>query len=68
MTTTIERSELKAIVKEALVEIITERRELIHDVLEDSMEEIGLARAIEEGKNSGTVSRDAVFAVFEAAA
>ena len=68
MTTTIESNELKAIVKEALLEIIEERRDLVHEVLEEALEDIALARAIEEGKNSGTANRDDVFAVLQEAA
>ena len=68
MTTTIESNELKAIIKEALLEIIHERRDLVHELLEEALEDIALARAIEEGKESGTANRDDVFAVLQEAA
>jgi len=68
MSTALSQQDMKDLIKQALLEIIEERRDLIHDVLEEALEDIALARAIEEGKDSGEASRDEVFAVFEDAA
>ena len=68
MSTALSQQDMKDLIKQALLEIIEERRDLIHDVLEEALEDIALARAIEEGKDSGEASRHEVFAVFEDAA
>lgn len=65
MQTLADEAQLKSIFKAALVEVMEERRDLIRDAVEEALEEIALARAIEKGKNSETVSRDEVFAWLE---
>ena len=60
MATTVESNELKAIVKEALLEIIQEWRGLVHDIVEEALEDIALIHAIEEGKDTHTASRDEI--------
>ncbi|MBE9166903.1 hypothetical protein IQ238_04920 [Pleurocapsales cyanobacterium LEGE 06147] len=59
----IDETRIKALFKEALVEVIEENQELVSSLLIDALEDIGLARAIEEGEASKTVSRDEVFKV-----
>lgn len=63
MQTLADETQLKAIFKSALVEVMEERRDLIRDAVEEALEEIALARAIEAGKDSETVRRDEVFAL-----
>ncbi len=65
MQTTVDQQELKGLIKEALLEIIEERRDLLRDVFEEVLEDIALARAIEEGNQSEPVSRAEVFAIFK---
>jgi len=60
MTTTLDEAQLKTIFKEALTEVLQERKELLYEVVEDIVEDIGLVRAIREGQGSGRVSRDEV--------
>lgn len=59
--TSIEESRLKELLKAAIVEVLEERRELVLDVFEEALEDVALARAIEEGERSPLVSRDEVF-------
>jgi arginine deiminase len=61
METLINHDQLKELLKAALVEVLEERRDLIHDIIEEALEEVALARAIEEGEDTSTVSRDEVF-------
>lgn len=63
MQTTIDEQQLKDLLKTAFVEVMQERPDLIRDVLEETLEDIGLARAIAEGKDSGNVSHEEVFAI-----
>ena len=62
MINTMENQELKGLVKEALIEVLQDRRDLIRDVLDEALEDLGLLQAIEEGRNSQEVSREEVFA------
>ncbi len=52
---TIDDNELKALLKQALIELLQEKNELLYDALVEVVEEIGLVRAIKEGQASPTV-------------
>ena len=54
---------LKALFKEAIVEVMEENQDLVSSLLVEALEDIGLSRAIEEGENSESVSREEVFKV-----
>ena len=54
---------MKALFKEAIVEVMEENQDLVSSLLVEALEDIGLSRAIEEGKNSESVSREEVFKV-----
>jgi hypothetical protein len=64
-TATIDEAKLKDLLKSALVEALEEHRDLVLDIVEEAMEDIALARAIEQGVDSEPVSRDEVFAILE---
>ena len=64
---TLDRLELKGLIKEALVEIIEERRDIFRTALEEALEDIGLVRAIDEGRQSEPASREEVFAALKGA-
>lgn len=49
-TITISRRELKKIMKEAFVDVLTSRRDLIEDAVIEAIEDVGLARAMEDGR------------------
>lgn len=59
--------QLKEALKAAFIEVMQERPDLIRDVLEEALEDIGLIRAIKEGEQTEDVSREEVFAIFQAA-
>lgn len=65
MAATFDEQKLKDLLKSALVEVLEERRDLVQDIVEEAMEDFGLARAIEQGLESQPVSRDEVFSVLE---
>ena len=64
-TTLIDEAKLKELLKSAIVEILEERKDLVREVLEEALEDIALARAIEEGEQSEIVTRDEVFNALE---
>ncbi|EDN67091.1 hypothetical protein BGP_1558 [Beggiatoa sp. PS] len=57
----INEEQLKTIFKTAIIEVIEEKRELFQGLLEEVIEEIALVRAIEEGRQTETISREEVF-------
>jgi hypothetical protein len=65
---TIPEDSLRALLKQALIEALEERRDLLHDVVADALEEIALAEAIREGRRGDKASRDEVFAVLRSEA
>jgi hypothetical protein len=65
MGPTINQEQLKKIIKTALVEVLEERRDLLHDAIEDALEDVAFARAIEEGESTELVQREEVFKLFE---
>jgi len=60
---TVDELQLKTLVKEAVWELIQERREELSDLFGELIEDMALARAIREGEASESVSRDEVLAL-----
>ncbi|NJO78785.1 MAG: hypothetical protein HC827_09810 [Cyanobacteria bacterium RM1_2_2] len=58
--------QLKALIKATLIELLQERPEEIADLLVEIMEDIALAKAIEVGEATPTVSHEAIFEILEA--
>ncbi len=54
-------NQLKQIVKTAILEIFQEQRDTIFDLLAETLEDLAMVRAIEEGKETEPVSRDEIF-------
>ncbi len=61
--TTLNTSQLKELLKSALIEILQEQKEVFTDIIIEAMEDIALVKAIEEGENTETVSREAIFKI-----
>ncbi len=62
---TIDDGKLKVLLKQALIEALEERAELIRDLLSEAVEDIALAKAIKEGEGSQSISKDEVFQALE---
>lgn len=65
MEPAINQEQLKDVIKAALIETLEERRDILQDVVEEVVEEIAFARAIAEGEDTETISRDEVFKLLE---
>lgn len=61
MQSSVDETQLKAIFKAALREVMAEQRDFIRDAVEEALEDIALTRAIQEGAASATVNREEVF-------
>ncbi|MEM7795093.1 MAG: hypothetical protein AAF579_11680 [Cyanobacteria bacterium P01_C01_bin.118] len=64
---TLDSTQLKEVIKAALVEILQEQRGLLYDLITEVMEDIALAKAIDEGKDSEQVDRNEIFSMLETA-
>lgn len=61
----LDESKLKALLKTAIIEVLQEQKEVFSDLLAEIIEDIALEKAIEEGENTETVSREAIFEILE---
>lgn len=50
----------KDLIKQALLELFQERRDLFHDLFEELLEDVGLANAMREGEASEVVDEKEV--------
>ena len=56
---------LKELFKQAIIEAIEEKIDLVHDLLVEAMEDLAMIRAIQEGEESASASREEVFNILE---
>lgn len=56
---------LKEIFKQAIIEAIEEKKDVVHDLLVDAMEDLSMIHAIQEGEKTGSASRNEVFNILE---
>jgi hypothetical protein len=61
--TTLDSNQLKELLKTALIEILQDQKEVFTDMIFEAMEDIAMVKAIEEGKSTETVSREAIFKI-----
>jgi len=65
METSIDNDKLKEIFKQAIIETIEEKKDVVHDLLVEAMEDLAMIRAIEQGEETDLVSRDEVMSILE---
>ncbi len=65
METLIDDEKLKDLFKQAIIEAIEEKKDAVHDLLVEAMEDLAMIHAIQEGEDSKTASRKEVFKVLE---
>jgi len=61
----IDDDKLKGLLKQALLEVFRENRELLYDVVVEAVEDGALARAIKAGEDSPLVDRSEVIEALE---
>jgi lipoate-protein ligase B len=57
-TMTISRNELKKIMRETFIDVLTNRKDLIEDAVIEAIEDIGLGIAMEEGRTGKYVGEN----------
>jgi lipoate-protein ligase B len=55
---TVDRDELKKMMREAFVDVLIERKDLIEDAVIEALEDIGMGLAMEEGRTGEYVDAD----------
>lgn len=58
--------QIKSIFKAAIIEVLEERKDLLVEVLEEVLEDMGLITAMKAGEESAEVSREEVFKLLRA--
>jgi hypothetical protein len=62
---TTDNGKLKEVFKQAIIEAMEEKKDLVHDLLVEAMEDLGMISAIQQGEDSETISRDEVFSLLK---
>ncbi len=65
MELTIDERQAKELLKDVLIELIEEKRDLFFEIMLAAIEEIGLGNAIREGRQNEFVSEERVLAILE---
>ena len=55
----------KALLTAVMIDLINNKREIFHDIIVEALEEVGLARAIAEGRQDNFVSEAEIFSILE---
>ena len=55
---TVDRDELKKLMRETFIDVLIERKDLIEDAVIEALEDIGMGLAIEEGRTGEYVDSD----------
>ena len=63
MNKTLQKNQLKSIVKSAITEIIEDNGDLIREIIEEAVESAFMVKSIKQGKKSKKISRKRVFDV-----
>ena len=63
--TTLDETQIKELFKQALVELLQERKDLLYELVAEIIEDFALLRAIKEGEDTATVRREGVFRILE---
>lgn len=64
-TVTVHDEKLEGLLKEALIEVLEEEPDVFWKALVEAVEDVGLAEAIRQGRDTATVGRDTVLKVLE---
>lgn len=62
---TLDETQVKDLFKQAMEELLEERKDLLYELLAEIIEDFALLKAIKEGEDTEPVSREEVFQVLE---
>lgn len=61
----VDEKKLKNLLKETLIEVIEQKKDLFHDIVAEAIEDIAITNAIKEGESTESISREDVFNIIE---
>jgi len=56
---------LKELFKQAIIEAMEEKKDMVHDLLVEAMEDLAMIHAIQQGEETEPISREEVFTILE---
>lgn len=62
---TTDNDKLKELFKQAIIEAMEEKKDVVHDLLLEAMEDLAMIHAIQEGEDTEPASREEVFEILE---
>jgi len=62
-STSLSETQIKSLMKDAILEIFQERRDLFQELIAEALEDIAITKAIDEGKDSPSIERETIFAI-----
>ncbi|MBN2061946.1 MAG: hypothetical protein JW882_16175 [Deltaproteobacteria bacterium] len=62
---TTDNDQIKEIFKQAIIEAIEEKRDVVHDLLVEAMEDLAMIHAIQDGEETDPASREEIFEILE---
>lgn len=65
MELTISDEKTKELLTEVIIEMMKNKREVFYEIFLEALEDVGLANAIREGRQSDFVSEDAIMEILE---
>lgn len=65
MNLSLDERRTKELFKEALIEVIEERRSVFHELLTEAIEDNALVHAIQDGEDSASVSKQEVLKLLD---
>ncbi len=63
METLIDDIKLKNLMKQAIMEAIEEKKEVVHDILVEAIEDVSMIRAIQNGEDSGLADKSEILGI-----
>ena len=51
--------------KEVLIDLMGSKKDIFYDILVEALEEVGLAKAIEEGRKDNFVDEETIFSILD---
>jgi hypothetical protein len=61
----LDEKKLKNLLKETLIEVIEQKKGLLHDIVAEAIEDIAITNAIKEGESTESISREEVFNIID---
>jgi len=65
MELTVSDDKMKILLREVIIEMIQEKKEVFYDIVVEAIEEVGLANAITEGRKDNFVEEDKILSLLE---